>query len=194
MYRDIAQWAMVRRKVLEEGVPRRQIAHETGISRKTIRKMLLHKLPQPYGPRTPRYPLLGAHTKTLDELASLNDSTPPRHRLSVREIHKYLQQEEQYSGSYGAIRDYLKYRLRSRRRPDPQVWSDLYETIISLKKPDAVALLRALSCNEEPLIPSVRVRNFLRHTEKLGRINNKSPAQARIAESIEWIHRVQLRE
>jgi lambda repressor-like predicted transcriptional regulator len=36
---------MVRRKVLEEGVSRRQLARETGLSRKTIRKMLLHELP-----------------------------------------------------------------------------------------------------------------------------------------------------
>jgi lambda repressor-like predicted transcriptional regulator len=43
---------MVRCKVLEGGVSRRQVARETGLSRNTIRKMLLHKLPQPYRLRT----------------------------------------------------------------------------------------------------------------------------------------------
>ena len=38
MYHDVAQWTMVRRKVLEEGVSRRQLARQTGLSRKTIRK------------------------------------------------------------------------------------------------------------------------------------------------------------
>jgi hypothetical protein len=46
VYHDVAQWTMVRRKVLKEGVSRRQLARQTGLSRKTIRKMLLHELPQ----------------------------------------------------------------------------------------------------------------------------------------------------
>ena len=48
MYHDVAQWTMIRRKVLEEGVSRRKLSRETGLSRKTIRKMLLHELPQSY--------------------------------------------------------------------------------------------------------------------------------------------------
>ena len=58
MYHDVAQWTMVRRKVLEEGVSRRQLARQTGLSRNTIRKMLLHELPQPYKVRTPKHPAL----------------------------------------------------------------------------------------------------------------------------------------
>ena len=54
MYRDVAQWTMVRQKVLDKGHSRRQVAKETGLSRNTIRKMLLHKLPQPYKPPTSR--------------------------------------------------------------------------------------------------------------------------------------------
>ena len=72
MYHDVAQWTMIRRKVLEDGVSRRQLARETGLSRKTIRKMLLHELPQPYRPRTPKHPGLQQHTATLDALAALN--------------------------------------------------------------------------------------------------------------------------
>lgn len=45
MYRDVAQWSGIRRRILEQGTPIRQVVRETGISRKTVRKMLQHPLP-----------------------------------------------------------------------------------------------------------------------------------------------------
>jgi ribosomal protein S14 len=41
MYRDPKQWAYVRRLVLEEGGSRRGVSRKTGLSRKTVRKMLV---------------------------------------------------------------------------------------------------------------------------------------------------------
>jgi hypothetical protein len=40
MYRDPKQWAYIRRLVLEEGGSRRGVSRKTGLSRKTVRKML----------------------------------------------------------------------------------------------------------------------------------------------------------
>jgi transposase len=96
VYHDVAQWAMVRRKVLEEGVSRRELAKKTGLSRKTIRKMLLHKLPQPYKPRTPRHPALQQHTATLDAFQSSNVFATVRHRVSISEMYRYLKIKESY--------------------------------------------------------------------------------------------------
>ena len=45
MYRDPKQWTYVRRLILEKGHSRRGVARKTGLSRKTIRKML--KSPRP---------------------------------------------------------------------------------------------------------------------------------------------------
>ena len=53
MYRDRAQWTKIRRRILVDRIPIRQVVRETGISRKTIRKMLASRWPQPYGPRSP---------------------------------------------------------------------------------------------------------------------------------------------
>ena len=53
MYRDRAQWTKIRRRILVDQIPIRQVVRETGISRKTIRKMLASRWPQPYGPRSP---------------------------------------------------------------------------------------------------------------------------------------------
>jgi len=45
MYRDVAQWLSIRDQVIRKGVSMRQIVRETGISRKTVRKMLNHPYP-----------------------------------------------------------------------------------------------------------------------------------------------------
>jgi transposase len=39
MYRDVAQWSSVRDRILRKGASIRQVVRETGISRKTVRKM-----------------------------------------------------------------------------------------------------------------------------------------------------------
>jgi len=48
------QWAEIRRRVLVEGVSRRQILRETGLHWKTLRKVLEHSRPPGYRQRQPR--------------------------------------------------------------------------------------------------------------------------------------------
>ena len=48
MYRDVAQWSSIRRRILQDGVSIRRVARETGISPKTVRKMLDQPLPKLY--------------------------------------------------------------------------------------------------------------------------------------------------
>jgi lambda repressor-like predicted transcriptional regulator len=45
MYRDARQWRDIRRRILEKGTPKKRVSAETGISRKTINKMLAHEHP-----------------------------------------------------------------------------------------------------------------------------------------------------
>lgn len=52
MYRDVQQWLYIRGLVLEKGKSRKQVVRETGISAKTLRKMLANQLPPPSRPRT----------------------------------------------------------------------------------------------------------------------------------------------
>jgi transcriptional regulator with XRE-family HTH domain len=129
VYHDVAQWTMIRQKVLDKGHSRRQVARETGLSRNTIRKMLLNKLPQ-----TPRHPALQQYTATLDAFASLSVTTALRHRVSISEIYRCLKQEEGYTGCYGAVRDYLRFRLTARQASTQNVWEQLYEKIVSISK------------------------------------------------------------
>src|SRR5829696_3982034 len=49
MYRDVAQWTGIRRRILRDGVSISQVVRETGISGKTVCKMLKHPLPNDTG-------------------------------------------------------------------------------------------------------------------------------------------------
>jgi len=78
MYRDLAQWSGIRDQILRKGVSIRQVVRETGISYTTVRKMLDYRLPQPYPPRSRRYPKLGPHTGSVQRILRANATLPPR--------------------------------------------------------------------------------------------------------------------
>jgi transposase len=191
MYRDVAQWTMVRRKVLENGVSRRQLVRETGLSRKTIRKMLLHQLPPPHKPRTPRHPALQHYTATLDAFASWNMTTNVRRGLSISQIYTYLKEQENYPGSYGAIRGYLNSKFCMRQTPSQITWEHLYEKIVSISKTDAINLLRSLSFSGIPLISSTRLERLQWELVRLREHEVLPSRQARKQEDVEWINGVQ---
>ena len=68
MYRDQTLWKKLRRRVLVDGVSIKSISRTTGISRKTIRKMLLSEAPNPY-------PLRGRGTKVKPTSKGLSPRT-----------------------------------------------------------------------------------------------------------------------
>jgi transposase len=62
MHRDPKQWAYVRRLILEEGASRRGVSRKTGLSRRTVRKMLAYPRP----PSSRATPLNDAAEKLLE--------------------------------------------------------------------------------------------------------------------------------
>ena len=152
--------------------------------------MLLHELPQPYTPRTPRYPALRQHTATLDAFATLNLSTIVQHQVSISEIYKCLMREENYSGSYGAVRDYLRFRFCARQVPNQILWEHLYEEIISSSKKDAINILRSLSFNSSPLISSTRLQRLQRHVARLCAHEMLCSRHTRTQQDMDWLNRV----
>jgi transposase len=108
MYRDVTQWLSIRNQILRKSVSIRQIVRETGISRDTVRKMLDHPLPQPYGPRSHRYPKLGPHTASVRRMLQENSTLPPSARLSIKSIYERIRDKEGFRGSYGSVKDYAR--------------------------------------------------------------------------------------
>jgi len=108
MYRDVAQWSDIRDRVLRNGVSIQKVACETGISPKTVRKMLDHPLPQPYRPRNRRYPKLGSHIGSIQRMLGGNATLPASTRLSIKAIYERIRDTEGFCGSYSAVKDYAR--------------------------------------------------------------------------------------
>jgi hypothetical protein len=141
MYCDVGQWRHIRRRILEKGTPKKQVARETGVSRRTINKMLTHEHPPGYGPRPLRYPKLEPYIQTIDRLLHDTISFPPGANLTIRDIVEHLRRDEGFAGSYDSVRNYI----RQRARDDESAWDRAYDLIVQLPKPRALDFVRFLS-------------------------------------------------
>jgi hypothetical protein len=189
MYRDVAQWSGVRDRVLRKRESIRQVARETGISPKTVRKMLDHPLPQPSQSRSRRYPRLGPHTRSIQQMLGQNAILPPSNRLSIKVIYERIRDTEGFRGSYSSVKDYAR-----AIAPEPDkahIWENTYDLLTSLEKKRAIDFLFLLSRTDPPVISSSRIEQFFRDA---GRVISVAPKpdtreQARQA-AFEWMRAV----
>jgi transposase len=159
MYRDVAQWSTIRDRVLRKGISIRQVSRETGISDKTIRKMLDQTLPRPYGPRNHRYPKLGPYIASVQRMLRENTTLPPAARRSIKAIYEHIRDAEGFSGSYGSVSDYV----RSTAAADKVcIWEYVYDLLASLEKKRAIDFLFLLSRANPPVISRSRTEEFFR--------------------------------
>ncbi len=187
MYRDVTQWSSIRNRILGKGIPIRQVVRETGISRKTVRKMLDHPLPQPYGPREPRHPKLGPHTASVRRMLHENAALPSAARLSVRAIYERIRDEEGFCGSYGAVKDFAR-----PIGPDRDcLWEHAYGLLMSLERERAIDLLVLLLQADPPIISKRRIQQFVRDAGGISGVTPKPGGreQARPA-AFEWMRAV----
>jgi transposase len=186
MYRDVAQWSGIRHRILREGASIRQVARETRLHRKTIRKILGHPLPKPYGPRNHRYPKLGPHAASIQRMLWDNATLPPSARLSVKAIYERIRDEEGFRGSYSSVKDYARPTSRAN-----SIWEYTYDLLISLDKGRAIDLLFLLSRADPPVISPERTARFFRDAERVVKVAPKSDtrAQTRLA-AFEWMRAV----
>lgn len=187
MYRDVTQWSSIRNRILGKGIPIRQVVRETGISRKTVRKMLDHPLPQPYGPRKPRRPKLGPHTASVRRMLHENATLPLPARLSVKAIYERIRDEEGFCGSYGAVKDFAR-----PIAPDRDcIWEHAYGLLMSLERERAIDFLILLSRADPPIISKRRTQQFIRDAGGVFGVTPKPRGreQARPA-AFEWMRAV----
>src|SRR3954447_21104021 len=187
MYRDVAQWTGIRRRILREGVSIRQVGRETGISCETIRKMLKHPVPEPYGPRDRRYPKLGPHTASVQRLLRENITLPSSARLSVKAIYERIRDEEGFSGSYGSVKDYVRPITCDR----DSFWENAYGLLISLEKKDAIDFLFLLSRADPPVISPERTEQFFRDAARKRRVTPSANTREQVRQvAFEWMRAV----
>jgi transposase len=154
MYRNAKQWRQIRRSILENGAPKRKISRETGISRKTINKILTHKDPPRYTPRRRNYPKLGPYIPRINQLLLDKNSVPISTGMTIQDIVRLLRQEDGFTGSYDSVRNYIRHVTHA----DDAAWERAYNTIIQLPKLRAIEFIKILSRDNSPTLTSSRVR------------------------------------
>lgn len=115
MYKDMEQWSEIRRRVLVEGVSKRQILRETGMHYRTLEKILEQSSIPGYRYQAPRAkPRLGAFCARIEELLKQDEDVGKKQRHTAKRIFERLVKEG-YAGSYTQVREYVRQVRRSCR-------------------------------------------------------------------------------
>src|ERR1700730_4872817 len=190
MYCDERQWREIRRRILEHGASKKKVSAETGISRRTINKMLAHEQPPGYRRRRSRYPKLALHIHTIDRLLIDNESFSLADNMTIQDIVRHLRREEGFAGSYDSVRNYI----HRRAHDDEKAWGRAYDLIIHLPKPRALDLIRRLSRGRSPAFASAQLRSFIREPACPRTPSARSGRKGRRLLHIEWMRRVLQKE
>lgn len=108
MYRDMEQWSEIRRRVLVEGVSRRQILRETGLHWLTLKKILEHSEPPGYRQQQPRLrKKLGDYLGRIEQILKADQSVPRKQRHTAKRIWERLR-EEGFPGGYTVVKEAVR--------------------------------------------------------------------------------------
>ena len=98
------QWASIRRRVLVDGVSKRQVLRETGMHWTTLEKVLSHSEPPGYRLRKPRRrPKLGAFLPRIRQILEGDKAIPRKQRHTAKRIFERLK-DEGYTGGYTQVK------------------------------------------------------------------------------------------
>lgn len=103
------QWNEIRRRVLVDGISRRQVQRETGLHWKTLRKILEHSAPPGYRQKRPRPKRkIGPYEERIRQILKEDQAMPAKQRHTAWRIFGRLRDEEGYTGGYTAVRLIVK--------------------------------------------------------------------------------------
>ena len=109
------QWAEIRRRVLAEGVSKRQVLRETGMHWTTLERVLSHSVPPGYRQEGSRpRPKIGPYLDRIGEILEGDESAPRKQRHTAKRIFERLR-EAGYGGGYTQVKEAVR-RLRRVRR------------------------------------------------------------------------------
>jgi transposase len=101
-------WAEIRRKVLVEGVSRREILRQTGLHWDTLHKILTHSRPPGYRRRHPASkPKIGPYLDRIRQIIASDKDQPRRQRHTAKRIWERLR-EEGFTGGYTIVKDAVR--------------------------------------------------------------------------------------
>ena len=102
------QWTDIRRRVLKEGVSKRQILRETGMHWTTLEKILGQSRPPGYRlKRLRQKPKLGRYVDRIRQILAQDRQVPKKQRHTAKRIFDRLQGEG-YTGGYTAVKEAVR--------------------------------------------------------------------------------------
>lgn len=108
MYRNMEDWSEIRRRVLVEGVSRRQILRETKMHWLTLKKILEHSEPPGYRQQAPRpRKKLGAYVERIQQILKEDQAMPRKQRHTAKRIWERLR-EDGFTGGYTVVKDAVR--------------------------------------------------------------------------------------
>ena len=107
MLTDPVRWARIRHRILVDGESIRGTVKSEQLSRKTIRKILQHDVPQPYV-RAKKTTALTKHEGTISDWLAADQGLPQRERRTVADIFRSLRDDRGYSGGYSSVSRYCR--------------------------------------------------------------------------------------
>ena len=108
MYRNMEDWSEIRRRVLVEGVSRRQILRETKMHWLTLKKILEHSQPLGYRQiQRRRKTKLGDYLPRIEEILKTDQAMPRKQRHTAKRIWERLR-EEGFTGGYTVVKDAVR--------------------------------------------------------------------------------------
>jgi transposase len=108
MYRNMEDWSEIRRRVLVEGVSRRQILRETKMHWLTLKKILEHSEPPGYRQQKPRpQKKLGAFLERIRQILKDDQVMPRKQRHTAKRIWERLRGDG-FTGGYTVVKDAVR--------------------------------------------------------------------------------------
>ena len=104
----------VRQAHFQDGLSGREIARQFGISRDSVRKMLLYSEPPGYRRTAPiRRPKLDGFTDQIDQWLLEDKGLPRKQRHTAKRIFDRLRDECGFEGGYTIVKDYIRAKKQS---------------------------------------------------------------------------------
>jgi transposase len=185
MLRDTLLWKAIRRRVLIDGVSKRQVLRETKIHWSTLEKVLRHESPLEFKRPPRRRPALGHFEHYIVEMLEHDRGLPRKARRTVRQIHRCLQGYG-YRGGYSTVRDYVA----AKDPPGIDEGEAFLDEILGSPPRQARALLAALAKIPPNRLSSRELRALRKELERR-RAESDAGVSARTAEDPHrWMLRV----
>jgi transposase len=109
VYADREQWSEIRRRVLVEGLGKREACRQYGLHWLTLKKILSHEEPPGYRrSKPPRRPTIEPVLPVICQILDEDRKAPKKQRHTAKRIFERLREEHGFTGGYTSVKDAVR--------------------------------------------------------------------------------------